>query len=384
MTHDEAFFQAVLEAPDDDAVRLIWADWLDDHDAPERAAFIRDQIALARLADNDPARNAVAARARAALAAHEGAWVAADLRGLVEGGTFRRGLVEGVTLKAADFLQHAEQLFRLAPIRRVRLRQPQGHLRGVAVCPDLARLTALDLRGNGLDDDALRPLFASPHLARLAALDLSNNHLGAASARRLVECGSFPGLVDLDLGLNMLDGDAAAALACQAATSWRRLDLRSNRVGDAGAAALAASRHLAGLLCLSLAYNGLTHVGAAALGASHRLAALRSLDLNWNALRPVGVIDLAAGGMPALAALDLADTLAGDAGLVALLRGGRFADLNLKNNGVTDAGVRALLRAPPPAALRRLVLAGNPISDRLRGQAERSAWGMFLCFGDPA
>jgi uncharacterized protein (TIGR02996 family) len=46
MTQDEAFLQAIREAPDDDAPRLVYADWLDENGQPERADFIRYQIEL--------------------------------------------------------------------------------------------------------------------------------------------------------------------------------------------------------------------------------------------------------------------------------------------------------------------------------------------------
>jgi uncharacterized protein (TIGR02996 family) len=34
MTHDDAFLQAIIERPDDDAPRLIYADWLDERGDP--------------------------------------------------------------------------------------------------------------------------------------------------------------------------------------------------------------------------------------------------------------------------------------------------------------------------------------------------------------
>src|SRR5262245_14756362 len=46
-------YQAVLDAPDDDAPRLAYADWLDDHGDPDRAQFIRLQCRLARLSTSN-------------------------------------------------------------------------------------------------------------------------------------------------------------------------------------------------------------------------------------------------------------------------------------------------------------------------------------------
>src|SRR4051812_9175502 len=53
MTHEDAFLQAIAEAPDDDAPRLIYADWLDDHGEPAFADFIRVQCEIARLCEEN-------------------------------------------------------------------------------------------------------------------------------------------------------------------------------------------------------------------------------------------------------------------------------------------------------------------------------------------
>src|SRR5438552_3245579 len=45
MSH-EAFLREICEHPDDDAPRLIYADWLEENGQPERAEFIRVQIQL--------------------------------------------------------------------------------------------------------------------------------------------------------------------------------------------------------------------------------------------------------------------------------------------------------------------------------------------------
>src|SRR5262245_28522095 len=49
MTADgSALLRAVIENPDDDAPRLVYADWLDEHGDAAWAEFIRLQIAAAR------------------------------------------------------------------------------------------------------------------------------------------------------------------------------------------------------------------------------------------------------------------------------------------------------------------------------------------------
>ena len=49
MTDREALYRAILDAPDDDAPRLVYADWLDEHGDPDRGEFIRLQCELNQL-----------------------------------------------------------------------------------------------------------------------------------------------------------------------------------------------------------------------------------------------------------------------------------------------------------------------------------------------
>ncbi len=48
MTHEEAFIRTICESPDDDSLRLIFADWLEEQGSP-RGEFIRVQCALAKI-----------------------------------------------------------------------------------------------------------------------------------------------------------------------------------------------------------------------------------------------------------------------------------------------------------------------------------------------
>ena len=66
MPSDEAFLHAICENPQDDAPRLIYADWLEEHGQLERTEFIRAQIELAK----PPARGTRARRRELGLAPH--------------------------------------------------------------------------------------------------------------------------------------------------------------------------------------------------------------------------------------------------------------------------------------------------------------------------
>jgi uncharacterized protein (TIGR02996 family) len=47
---ETAFLTSIMENPDDDAPRLIFADWLDENAMTDKAAFVRQEVAMSRLA----------------------------------------------------------------------------------------------------------------------------------------------------------------------------------------------------------------------------------------------------------------------------------------------------------------------------------------------
>src|SRR4051794_30785677 len=83
---------AIRDRPDDDALRLVLADWLEDHGDSEQAEFIRVQIERARLPDEDDRQAELEARERRLLLKHAERWVPAELP--LSWTRFRRGLPE--------------------------------------------------------------------------------------------------------------------------------------------------------------------------------------------------------------------------------------------------------------------------------------------------
>src|SRR5690242_9879993 len=119
---DRSLFQAILDDPADDARRLVYADWLDEHDQPKRAELIRVQVELARSGAEpgpysgsraeDPVHPGLEARERALLEAHGRHW-AEPLRGLADEWAFRRGFIEcvGVSDSLHPFLARIREVF---------------------------------------------------------------------------------------------------------------------------------------------------------------------------------------------------------------------------------------------------------------------------------
>src|SRR4051794_29267061 len=120
MSVNAALLQAICENPDDDGLRLVYADWEEEHGRPERAEFIRVQIALASAAPDDACRGDLEARELRLLTGHRKEW-AGGLRDWVRDWEFRRGFVEAVTLDAGGFLRRADDLFARVPLQGLHL-----------------------------------------------------------------------------------------------------------------------------------------------------------------------------------------------------------------------------------------------------------------------
>jgi hypothetical protein len=224
---------------------------------------------------------------------------------------FRRGFPECVTVRAEDFLAHADTLFSRAPIQHLILTEcgkpfarvmESSHLTRVRVLdiragcdvralvrsPHLGGLKGLVLRFAGLESKEAAPLATAPTLAGLTTLDLYGNNLQPAGARALAASPYWGGLTDLVLGDNAEIGDAgAAALAGPKSrlSGLTRLHLSFAAIGDNGACTLADSPRLSGLRVLDLGFNEIGAHCARALADSPYLKGLTHLGLRGN---PIG------------------------------------------------------------------------------------------------
>jgi uncharacterized protein (TIGR02996 family) len=368
--HDEAaFLRMTAAAPDDDAPRLIFADWLEECGDP-RGSFIRVQCALATLPADDPRRPDLEQAERHLLAAHAAGWTH-DLAGRVSGWQLRRGFVEEVRLSAAAFLEHGPDLLRTGTVRTVRLYDCGDDLAALARAPALGCVTGLDLCGNHLGDAGLAALLRSEHLRGLRALDLSFNSLSNAGVQALLAAGPWPGLRALDLrGNERITGRGATLLArTQTLPALESLDLRDNQIDGPGVWVLAHSTALPRLADLGLAGNPIGDAGARSLAESKLLPRLiarsPALDLRQTDLGPSGVQALAAAGrLKPVTVLRLDGNRVGDAGLTVLTASDlrQLRELHLARNGISDEGAHALAGEPLLSRLTLLDLSDNGLS----------------------
>jgi uncharacterized protein (TIGR02996 family) len=316
--HD-GLLQAILDDPYDDDVRLVYADWLEDHDQAERAGFIRLQIELARLPKGDKRRKNMERREKALLAEHAQEWFSPPAGWQVrQPFHVRRGFPEVLHVEVADAIEHQDAIARW-PIIRLRGR---------------------DLHTTSLDRVQL--LAESPFLARIRELDLNYTPIGFEGLRILARSPHAVNLVRLEIG--------------------------NNNIGDTGASLLARTSYMPGLRELDLCHNRITSVGLRALLRSKQRRAIRALSLSGNQVSPDDLCTLLESkNWPGLTDLNLWYTRLGNPGVrqLAGCRGlARLTALNLNNNNLTDAGIRALAGSPYASNLRTLHLSINTVSPK--------------------
>jgi uncharacterized protein (TIGR02996 family) len=181
---------AIIAEPDDDAPRLVYADWLAERGDP-RGEFITVQIALAKKADAK-----LAAREAELLKKHKKDWVGRFGGRKVEHGTtertwtktnptiwdFVRGFVDSCSMQSADFARNAPALLEAEPLRRAHLTDRGiGALVGI---DEIGALRELDLRRVRLKD-SITALVNATCFRGLEVLGLEKCGLGVKATKVL-------------------------------------------------------------------------------------------------------------------------------------------------------------------------------------------------------
>lgn len=265
---ERAFVADIIAHPDDDARRLIYADWLTDNGDAARGEFIRVQIELERQPLDAPGRGALEDREANLLAAHEERWLSPVPAELLRW-TWRRGFLATVEFLGADVSADLVRLCAVHPLAETKWSEFTPEPPSSLHQPGVADLPAL-------------------HLAEAASSQLSQGLVG----------WSVPANVT---GLSLRGGDPVvevARLPCAPALTW--LSLENASVADFVAAlAAGAWPHLGNL---RLACTGPVDVKfLRSLFAPPR--AERWRDLKLFALNPVLLPVLAE--LPALRSLEM-------------------------------------------------------------------------------
>jgi uncharacterized protein (TIGR02996 family) len=269
MSHN-AFLRAILDRPDDDLCRLVYADYLDDVGEHSRAEFIRLQCELAGLQEDDPRRPALEDREHELLEKHEPRWLGDAGDDLAEW-EFARGFVESIRVDTFE-----------ANVATICNRNPVVKLASLA-------------KGSRLESYFL---MGETWLSRIRSLDLSvAGWHSIADYEQLLTPQTFPALQDLDLANNPGIGQLAEVLYNSRLTKQLKSlafggrSVVGFRWGDSDNETLDVARFNEALCGSELQHLtafdcGLTGEGLRWLLAAPYTAHLKSLDISDNPIAP--------------------------------------------------------------------------------------------------
>ncbi|MGI9472096.1 MAG: TIGR02996 domain-containing protein [Rubripirellula sp.] len=422
--HDESeFLAAVRSSPEDDAPRLVYADWLDEQGQTTRAELIRIQCEIHRSDWHAEDRYRLEKRETQLFRAHKDSWLG-DLASMMRSGRFERGFVERVALTANQFVQHGEQITDRTPAKQFNFLQVSDKSAPkLAATPMLQRVMHMTVHGERLSDIGWRHLLSSPHLSNLRELELHRGYDSFAATSIGILCAlalcpaihELKGLATSQIGLETdlgqrafrtlrLDSlqsirlpsvgtDALRILSrmncydslsqidlkgnptnqsgwlrrddCPSLSSVRNLNLDDCDLNDRDLADLFQHGKCQRLERLSVEVNYLSR--SAFQHALTELPALRSLHCGRNALAD-GTWDRLARSqtLAPLETLSMRRTVGSfsQGHMETLATCFRLRWLNLSACDLSDAAIRPLLESANMRELRWLDLSENPLSDQ--------------------
>jgi uncharacterized protein (TIGR02996 family) len=189
MTDRDALLHAICENPDDDAPRLIYADWLDEHGDSMQATFIRLQIETNNGGKPDQVR-----LQETEIWRQLRKWRFLPLNWLELSVTdFKRGFAIRWRGGAKDFLNLAPTWWRLGPIESIAIQFDSGipytlkDSTQIANCEALRGLVDLSPDGRRFDDRWLAAFLASPFSTTWHQLNIAGDDLTVDACDILTE-----------------------------------------------------------------------------------------------------------------------------------------------------------------------------------------------------
>ncbi len=362
MDDQDALLRAIVQNPQDDWPRLVYADWLEEHGQAERAELIRVQIQRANLPHDDPQQPPLRTRERHLLDEYSNRWLA-PVQALLRQVTFCRGFPEFARVETHLFLREHAALFRFLPtLRGLHLYNAAAHLHGLILSPGLAPVRELSIAAQYLHDAVFQQFALAESLQQLEALDLSSNNLTRMSLSVLVRrWGSS--LQSLNVQQNLLEPDVFVnGLAELRSLRLRRLAIS---LTESTLDSMANRRQAPWSLLQSLETFTVRLLRANStmlrhLAESPILPWITHLEISHMAdTAELGTL-LQAAPLERLEALSLAFSLIGNRGLRDLLQAEanlpRLHTLNLSRTGISHEGIRLLCESPLFQSLAHLDL----------------------------
>lgn len=281
MTPDEeGFFRTILDNPDDDTPRLVYADWLEDHGETERAEFIRVQCELASLSRDCPGDPTLEAREAALQTGYEQAleYLKDIFPDHLITWQFNRG-IPSIGLDGREFRCLAATACPQVALIAINLvTSGLDELAAIATSPLLNRVVSLSHFYGRCDADGMRLLLAVARQMRLYKLHLGHAEtFNAQAMRALCEWPQLDGISWLGFSFCCLTDTEVSVLAeAPFLSKLQWLQLNGNQLTDKSTHVLATSRFLPRLRWVGLSGwdHQISRAGFERLAASAALPAL--------------------------------------------------------------------------------------------------------------
>lgn len=236
----EQLVNEIIANPTDISARLVYADWLEER-GNDLGEFIRVQCQIEETDERDPGYTDLLSREMQLKRQHNKEWAAA-VRPFVRNWSFRNGMVDHVCMTALDFLNHGAEIFKLAPIQHLELRDAYKYLSDLSESRLLKNLRRFSLahcsigRGGNpgygemrWERDAreqvriacaleLEKFLRSPNLKQIENLDLCGNSIGNSGGQAIVNA-ELENLKSLDIRLGHVGAEAVESF-----TKLRKLE----------------------------------------------------------------------------------------------------------------------------------------------------------------
>jgi uncharacterized protein (TIGR02996 family) len=418
MTDLDALRLAVLANPDDDLPRLVYADCLEENGDPDRAAFIRAQMELAKQPEYEPFP--IYCQTRRPEWVSGSPWLQ-ELRNSLNSNVtfqpepiFRRGFAWCIGLNSPRHTSAMQTVLNEQPIQAVHVRP--GTLDQwveFAASAWLPRIRSITFDGLTSPNEPLRALRNSPLSSGIRSIQL--NHINVPSIPEILEA-----LLATPLGrqlttLNMRLGYGSADETIEAiANSGAAIihDYNLERIGfgpsamrvfvDGGLARQTAVLRLVGnpvmssgleilatateqLRILDLSETFLDEVAANVLAQSGGFRAIRKLVLNGNPLGEEALKAIARSpNLTDLRSLGLAVTRCDNSSVRYLTRSTfwpNLVELDLTGNPISDAGAKHLLTARSTTEMTSLRLTARRLSETMQAEL-RGKFGEVVVFAE--
>lgn len=196
MYSDEEFLAAILESPDDDMPRLIYADWLEEQGESEHAEFIRNQIELAAGTASASRQQYLSTRESELLKRYAAEWLPSAVRPYQELLSWSRGFPVQAELARVNTMRGTVvwALAKLPTLTHLTFTNGSADREWQHYLKRFPNLKSLVFRSTVIDPDVIR---AVAQLEDLQALEISRET--TLTSRTLAQLSRLTALMDLTL-----------------------------------------------------------------------------------------------------------------------------------------------------------------------------------------